>query len=244
MKDQGLDRGLVQDFDTSKRGENKHWYGFRKMFWKYLNKLHVPFYDPCCTEANGSGEDLVIFPLRYNSTTSTIELYNGTTWAELEDAGNLNVADFTADTVVSDSVTSDSVATDSITEQTAGHGVALAKNVFQRRTATAVNVTATTTAAAIVGGLITSTSAAAVALTLPLSTDLATYISAVQGTSIDFMVDNSAGANTVTVTPNTGITAVTAVVTGGATLTVASGAVGTFRIFFTSATVAKIARLI
>lgn len=52
MKDEGLDRGLVQKFDTSDKRTKDHFYGFRKMFWKYLNKLNVPFYDPCCPEAS------------------------------------------------------------------------------------------------------------------------------------------------------------------------------------------------
>jgi len=45
MKDEGLDRGLVQKFETSDRRSKDHFYGFRKMFWKYLNKLNVPFFD-------------------------------------------------------------------------------------------------------------------------------------------------------------------------------------------------------
>lgn len=219
IKDKGIDAGLVQEFDTTaKKGYGKRFWGFRKMFWDYLNKLSVPFYDPCCATANGSTEDVSFFPVRFNATSGVTERFDGTNWVATT-VGSLSAA-------------------------TAGGAITLSNNTVQKRSATAVNATATTTAAAIVGGLITSTSAAAVALTLPLATDLATAIGAAQGTSVDFMVDNSAGANTVTVTPNTGITAVTAVITGGATLTVASGAVGTFRIFYTSATVAKIARLI
>lgn len=233
MKDFGLDKALVQEFQTSKKGENKHWYGFRKMFWSYLKKLNVPFYDACCPEANGSTEDLEFFPMRYNASASVIERFDGTGWVDLSN-----------DTLSVTSLESAAISVDTITENSAGSQISLLKNTIQKRTAAAINATATATADQIKGGLITSTSAAAVALTLPTATDLATSIGAVQGTSVDFMVDNSAGANTVTVTVNTGITAVTAVITGGATLTVASGAVGTFRIFFTSATVAKIARLI
>lgn len=222
MKDFGIDKGLVQHFETSDRktGVGKRFYGFRKMFWTYLNKLNVPFYDACCTEANGSTDDLSFFPVRFNSTAGQLERFDATT-----------------STWIATSVSS-------LAAATAGAAITLSNNTVQKRSATAVNTTATTTAAAILGGLITSTSAAAVALTLPLATALATAAGAVQGTSIDFMVDNSAGANTVTVTANTGIAAIAGpVITGGATLTVASGTVGMFRIYFTSATTAKIARI-
>ena len=108
----------------------------------------------------------------------------------------------------------------------------------------AVNVTGAITAAQLATGRVTSTSAAAVAATLPTATLLATNLSAVAGTMFEFSVDNSAGSNIVTITMNTGITAITAVLTGGATMTVAAGVVGIFRIIFTSTTVAKIARLV
>lgn len=111
------------------------------------------------------------------------------------------------------------------------------------RSPSAIDVTATATAAQVKTGLITSLSAAAVALTLPLAPALAAAIGAVQGTSMELLVDNSAGANTVTVTASASITAATAVVTGGATLTVGSGVVGIFKIVFTSSTVAKIYRI-
>lgn len=52
MKDKGLNRGLVQQFDTSDKRQKGAFYGFRKMFWEYLNKLNVGFYDPCCPEAS------------------------------------------------------------------------------------------------------------------------------------------------------------------------------------------------
>lgn len=114
----------------------------------------------------------------------------------------------------------------------------------KNHSAHAANVTATLTAAQLKKAYITSTSAAAVALTLPSAASLlAALTGAAAGTWWDFAVDNSAGANTVTVTPSASITAATAVITGGATLTVLSGAVGLFRIYFSSGTVAKIYRL-
>lgn len=113
--------------------------------------------------------------------------------------------------------------------------------------ATALNTTAAATSAAMVAaiysGLITSTSAAAVTLTLPTATILGAKLGARQGMTKEFIVDNSAGANTATVAVATGITVITAVVTGSDTLTVAAGAVGIFRLYFVSATVAKLSRV-
>lgn len=109
----------------------------------------------------------------------------------------------------------------------------------------AINVTATATPAQIIGGAITSTSAAAVSITLPTATQLATALGVTtRGTSFDFLVDNSAGANTVTLIVGTGITVTTPAITGGATLTVSTAnAVGWFRLVFTSLTTAKILRI-
>ena len=108
----------------------------------------------------------------------------------------------------------------------------------------AINATATITAAQLETQLITSTSAAAVTGTLPTATLIGAALGAVQGFVFDFTVDNSAGANIFTVAVGAGITTVTAVVTGSATLTVAAGAVGLFRLYFSSPTVAKIARIV
>ena len=107
MKDQGLDMASIVTFETSHGSKKGYFYGFRKMFWKYLNKLNVPFYDPCCTEANGSSEDLDIGPVRYNATEDVIERYNGTAWVEAA------IGAFTAEEVI----------TDTVSEQTAAAGV-------------------------------------------------------------------------------------------------------------------------
>lgn len=109
-------------------------------------------------------------------------------------------------------------------------------------TAFAANATATLTAAQLLQRYITSTSVAAVSLTLPTATLLGTALTAVQGTEFDFEIDNSAGANIVTVVVGTGITAATSPITGGATLTVAAGTFGKFKIIFKTATTALIFR--
>ncbi len=81
MRDKGLDKGLIREFNTSdrdKRGWAKGFFGFRKMFWDYLNKLNVPFYDPCCEDA-----PTATYPVRYNADTETVQYYNGTEWTDI-----------------------------------------------------------------------------------------------------------------------------------------------------------------
>lgn len=108
--------------------------------------------------------------------------------------------------------------------------------------AVALNATATITAAQLAAKYITSTSAAATSLTLPTAALLAAQLGAVRGTVLEFIVDNTDGANTVTLVASTGIVAGTATLTGGATLTVAAGQVGYFRIFFKTNAAALIYR--
>jgi len=128
--------------------------------------------------------------------------------------------------------------------------VTTATGVLAKHTGVAVNTTAlatlTTVQAGVVAGLMTSTSAAAVTVILPSATVLATALGAAAGSWFDFAIDNSAGANTVTLQVDAGATiaVVTPAITGGATLTVSTAnAVGTFRLYFTSATAAKLFRL-
>ena len=105
----------------------------------------------------------------------------------------------------------------------------------------AINATATATAAQVAGGYITSTSAAATTITLPTGTLLGQYLNAKQGTVVKFYVDNTAGANTVTIAVATnGILSDAAATTGASfgQLTVASGATGLacFTLMFSSHT--------
>lgn len=134
--------------------------------------------------------------------------------------------------------------TNSIQEQTTGAGIQVKQNLIHNHTTFAVNVSATVAAADFIKGYMTSTSAAGVNLQLDTATNIGAAIGAVRGTTFDFYVDNTGGANTVTVVVGAGITAATPVVTGGATLTVsAANAIGVFRLVFSSATVAKLYRL-
>ena len=108
-------------------------------------------------------------------------------------------------------------------------------------TPTPINATATATAAQVATGYITSTSAAPTTITLPTGTLLGTALGAVQGTILDLYIDNTAGANTVTiaVAVNGIISALaTAVGASAGLLTVPSGVTGQacFRLMFSSAT--------
>ena len=114
----------------------------------------------------------------------------------------------------------------------------------------AINSTNTITAAQILTGYITSTSAAGTTLTMPTGTLLGAAISGcARGTTLEFIVDNTAGASTITMAVGTNavqsdwdvqITTATASVTPAAItpLTIASGTSGmaTFKIVFASAT--------
>lgn len=119
---------------------------------------------------------------------------------------------------------------------------------LSRETA-AINATATATTDQLLTGYITSTSAAGTSITLPTAVQVVAALRGVgitvaRGTTFDFIVDNSAGASTVTVVVATGIVAPTAAITGGATLTVSTAnVVGRFRLFFTSTTAASIFRI-
>lgn len=108
-------------------------------------------------------------------------------------------------------------------------------------TPVAINATATATAAQVASGYITSTSAAATTITLPTGTLLGAELGATQGTTFDLYIDNTAGANTVTIAVATnGILSTGAADTAGSfgDLTVASGVTGVARytLMFSSAT--------
>jgi len=106
--------------------------------------------------------------------------------------------------------------------------------------ANAINSTATATAAQVASGYITSTSGAATTITLPTGTLLGALVGATQGYTFDLWIDNTGGANTVTMAVGTNavqsdwdlqITAATASVTPATItpLTVRSGTAGIAR---------------
>lgn len=108
-------------------------------------------------------------------------------------------------------------------------------------TKAAINSTGTATATQVATGYITSTSGAATTITLPTGTLLGAALNATQGTTFDLYVDNTAGANTVTMAVAVnGIKSDAANTTAASfgQLTVASGVtgLGRFTIMFSSAT--------
>lgn len=117
-----------------------------------------------------------------------------------------------------------------------------------RSTPQAVNATATLTADQVASGYITSTSAAAVTMTLPTGTLLGAQLGATAGTVMDLFIDNTAGANTVTLAVGTNaIQSAWSVYqdVGGATLDVVSGVTGQacFRLMFSSPTAYTFCRI-
>jgi len=124
-------------------------------------------------------------------------------------------------------------------------GAVTSKNGFiaghQVTTANAINATATATAAQVATGYITSTSAAATVITLPTGTLLGAALNAVQGTTFDLLIDNTAGASAVSIVAAVNGILSTAGVDSAASfgdLTVAAGVTGLARytIMFSSAT--------
>ena len=129
--------------------------------------------------------------------------------------------------------------------RTTFNGPVVSQNGFigghQVTTANAINATGTATAAQVASGYITSTSAAPTTITLPTGTALGSLIGAVQGTTLDLYIDNTAGASTVTVAVNTNaILSTAAADTAGSfgDLTIAAGAtgIGRYTIMFSSPT--------
>ena len=108
-------------------------------------------------------------------------------------------------------------------------------------TPVAINATATATAAQVATGYIKSTSAAGTTITLPTGTLLGAALGAVQGSVFNLVIDNTAGASTVTIA-----VAVNGILSNAATTTAASfgditvgfgiTGVARFTIMFSSAT--------
>lgn len=112
---------------------------------------------------------------------------------------------------------------------------------FNHTSTAAIPATATATVEQVVTGYIICTSAAATTITLPTGTLLGAALKAKAGTVFDLFIDNTGGANTVTIAVATnGIVSSAGTDTAGSfgDLTVASGATGLaqYRLMFSSAT--------
>lgn len=115
MKDEGLNSGLVQKFDTSKSPKGA-FYGFRKMFWKYLKKLGVVFYDTCCIEAGTSNAD--VFPIGYSVSQGGVVVWNGTEYVPQEDFVDPNATTTTTTTAAPTTTTTTTAAPTTTTTST------------------------------------------------------------------------------------------------------------------------------
>jgi hypothetical protein len=108
-------------------------------------------------------------------------------------------------------------------------------------TSAAINATGIASAAQVATGYITSTSAAATTITLPSGALLGAALNATRGFIFDLYIDNTAGANPVTIAVATNGVLSTAAVDTAASfgdLTIANGATGIarFTLMFSSAT--------
>lgn len=79
MRDYGLNKSMVQEFETSNKRAKGAFYGFRKMFWTYLKKLNVPFFDACCEDASGSDR----LPVAFDESQGQLVYFNGTDWVAI-----------------------------------------------------------------------------------------------------------------------------------------------------------------
>lgn len=120
-------------------------------------------------------------------------------------------------------------------------------NVIRLHTPAVVNASVTLSAANMLAGVVATTATSAVAFTTPTATAIAALIpGCAKGTAFDLIFDNSASSSSgaITITLDGSITVVNpAIITGGATLTLAVGTTGKFSFYFTSATTAKCYRV-
>lgn len=135
-----------------------------------------------------------------------------------------------------------------VANSTGNPGMVLNGALIAQHGTAAINATATATAAQVATGYITSTSPAATTITLPTGTLLGAQLGAKQGTIHDLYIDNTAGANTVTIAVAVnGILSAAAAANGASQglLTVPSGVTGQacFRLMFSSATAYTFTRI-
>jgi hypothetical protein len=193
-----------------------------------LKYLGLPYVDPCCGPRHK-------VPVSYNTNTKQLQIWNSST-NQFETFNELNQSVVSIEGVLYVS----HIGAIS-TEPT----IKIDDPFVLNTSSVAIDVTNTATVDQILTGRITSTSAAAVTVTLPTATALAAAIGS-PGCRFQFMIDNSAGSNTVTLDlTGTGITTGTSPITGGGTLTVSTAnSIGVFELIFTSTTAALIRRVI
>jgi hypothetical protein len=134
----------------------------------------------------------------------------------------------------------------------ASKNVILNHTPYTPGTDTTAGWTLTNIKTGLVAGTLKTTSAAAVTLTLDSIANIITAfgtagVTLTTGSVIQFFVDNSQGANTVTVAVDAGTTiaVATPAITGGATLTVSTAnKIALFNLYLTSATTGILSRVI
>lgn len=73
MIEYGLQRGVLQKFDTNNPAQRSRFFSMPKFVRDLLKRFNVPFYDKCCSDAS----DGVPAPVGYNSG---LQYWNGTAW--------------------------------------------------------------------------------------------------------------------------------------------------------------------
>lgn len=171
------------------------------------------------------------------------------TTGSLQTAGGLGVAKaiFGGSTITSTTTVTATtgVITPSLTEKTANAGIVVNQVLIRKHTTQAVVAGSTILASFLQKGYLTFGGGVG-SITLDTAANLGAALGAVQGTVVEFFVDNTAGSGTATVVVAAGIVAAVPVITGGATLTIANSAtqgIGIFRLVFSSPTAAVLFRL-
>lgn len=112
MRDFGINKGLVQQFETSNKRSKGAFWGFRKMFWTYLNKLHVPFFDPCCDEASDTP---TVLPVGFDTASGEFVFWDEATQSYVTQAEWEATTTTTTTTTTSTTTTSSSTTTTTTT---------------------------------------------------------------------------------------------------------------------------------
>lgn len=192
-----------------------------------LKYLGLPYVDPCCNPRNN-------VPISFNTDTEQLQVWNSST-NQFETFAELNQS------VVS---IEDVLYVSHIGAISTEPTIKIDDPFVLNTSSVAIDVTDTANVDEILTGRITSTSAAAVTITLPTATALAAAIGS-PGSRFQFMIDNSAGSNTVTLDlTGTGITTGTVIITGQNSLSISvANSIALFELCFTSTTTAIIKRL-
>lgn len=228
---------IIKDglFSFLNRGKKaKRGLDLTKFIESEFSDAQIPHIVPCCACP-------AAVPMRINVTEdgNVIEHWDCETEAWIPTIFTVESARFVDGEIVNLSV-------NSIVTNAPSTVISQGSTLHKHAVTVAKDVTGSVTAIELSGGHITSTSAAAVSLTMPTVASLVTQMGAVAGDCFQFVINNSAGANTITLDlTGSGMVTGTSPITGGATLTVSTAnVIGVFELVFTSGTAAVIRRVI